>query len=152
MAIVMSMVMVLKVNRLVLVSNSLIMNQLGYKYLMEDKDHAHTTKEELNHKQKDKDLTKLPPKNNQSAQQKPNVCRRLDFGTDAEEGTEDFAFLLDEDLEQRKQTAREKWNFDFENEVPLEGDWEWERVPTQPPETKEVVYSMEKKNHDNRTV
>ena len=24
------------------------------------------------------------------------------------------------------QTAR--WNFDFANETPLEGDWEWERV------------------------
>ncbi|CAH0560382.1 unnamed protein product [Brassicogethes aeneus] len=33
-----------------------------------------------------------------------------------------------QELAQEMQMAREKWNFDFENETPLEGDWEWEKV------------------------
>lgn len=31
-------------------------------------------------------------------------------------------------LDESRQTAQERWNFDFENEIPLEGDWEWERI------------------------
>lgn len=35
---------------------------------------------------------------------------------------------------QNNEAAQQKWNFDFVNEVPLEGDWEWERVS---PETSD---------------
>lgn len=31
-------------------------------------------------------------------------------------------------IQQSNEAAKQKWNFDFEKEEPLEGDWEWERV------------------------
>lgn len=33
-----------------------------------------------------------------------------------------------ETIQQSNEEAKQKWNFDFEKEEPLEGDWEWERV------------------------
>jgi hypothetical protein len=34
-------------------------------------------------------------------------------------------------LDNNASMAQEKWNFDFINEVPLEGDWEWEKVTSE---------------------
>ncbi|XP_045480512.1 uncharacterized protein LOC123685008 [Harmonia axyridis] len=56
-----------------------------------------------------------------------NVRRRLDFGQDhSQQKEEDEAALgvVQNDFN----AASAKWNFDFANEVPLEGDWEWEKV------------------------
>ncbi|KYB27934.1 Cyclin-dependent kinase inhibitor 1-like Protein [Tribolium castaneum] len=58
-----------------------------------------------------------------------NVRRRLFQSEENENVHPDLIDLLEES----RQRAAEKWNFDFVNEVPLEGDWEWERVPPTPP-------------------
>lgn len=84
--------------------------------------------------------------------QKSSVCRRLDFGSDHEKELNDLMSLSYEDLERHRQKAIEKWNFDFENEVPLEGDWQWEKIPVQNLEAKEVICTLEKEHHENRTV
>lgn len=34
-------------------------------------------------------------------------------------------------LKSKHVAAREMWNFDFENEKPLKGDWVWEKVGNQ---------------------
>lgn len=66
------------------------------------------------------------------------VPRRLLFGATTTQPSgppQDLSQTTKEELRQRQM---EKWNFDFVNEIPLEGDWEWERVeppkiqPTQP--------------------
>jgi hypothetical protein len=33
-----------------------------------------------------------------------------------------------EEMRSHLETAKQRWNFDFENEVPLEGRWKWEKV------------------------
>lgn len=33
-----------------------------------------------------------------------------------------------EEMQNSRDEARKKWNFDFETETPLDGDWEWEKV------------------------
>jgi hypothetical protein len=35
---------------------------------------------------------------------------------------------LEEEMRRDLQAATEAWNFDFKNDVPLEGQWEWEPV------------------------
>ncbi|KAG5887506.1 hypothetical protein JTB14_036229 [Gonioctena quinquepunctata] len=90
------------------------------------------------------------------------VRRRLDFGfhdsEDPNQASEDpnqssaGLYLPPEVTEKERQRAREEWNFDFENEVPLEGDWVWERVPVAPPETTQVVSTLKEKHVDNRSV
>ncbi|XP_075234571.1 uncharacterized protein LOC142332177 [Lycorma delicatula] len=62
-----------------------------------------------------------------------NVCRRLFFSEEDEQrfpaGHEDNAAnSLLEIIRRDNQRAREKWNFDFETETPLEGRWEWTEV------------------------
>lgn len=90
------------------------------------------------------------------------VRRRLDFGQ------EPASMLSDEDtgvvlkdaetssnfaLTQVKE-ASEKWNFDFANEVPLEGVWDWQKVePRSHQEYKEFTIVRENKNgNENRSV
>lgn len=108
---------------------------------MADKNHAEEAKEEA--------ATERGATN----RRKPNVCRKLDFGGDSnDKGLNDPMALSEEDLEQHRQRAIEKWNFDFENEVPLEGDWQWEKVPVEHPDVKEVICTMESKYQGNRTV
>ena len=71
------------------------------------------------------------------SQQKPHVCRRLVFeeeenGNDAASPSDiDVHYIdsLEEEMRRRDlQAAIELWNFDFQNDVPLEGQWEWEPV------------------------
>ncbi|XP_044255069.1 cyclin-dependent kinase inhibitor 1-like [Tribolium madens] len=71
--------------------------------------------------------TVMQPKPSKS-QNGNNVRRRL-FQNEENENIEPD--LIDM-LEESRQRAEEKWNFDFVNEVPLEGDWEWERVSSNP--------------------
>lgn len=57
------------------------------------------------------------------------------------------------DLRNKKklEEARLKWNFDFDNEVPLPGDWEWEKVsPETVTENSECINAEE--NKENRSV
>lgn len=75
-----------------------------------------------------------------------HICRVIDFGDST--SIDEMSVLYDEDQRQRQ---REKWNFDFANEVPLEGDWQWERVPAESPKAQEVVCSL-KNNRENRNV
>lgn len=115
---------------------------------MADKNHAEETREEAETDQGGKNENV-----NRKDQQKPNVCRRLDFGdSDCEKELNDLISLFNEDLERHRQKAMEKWNFDFENEIPLEGDWQWERVPVEPSDVKDIICTMENKHHGNRTV
>lgn len=50
---------------------------------------------------------------------------------------------VNELLLQSNEEAKRKWNFDFENEVPLEGDWQWEKI-----ETNRQIDSTAKKDND----
>ncbi|XP_057655136.1 uncharacterized protein LOC130893232 isoform X1 [Diorhabda carinulata] len=75
-----------------------------------------------------------------------HVCRTIDFGDSS--SIDDMFASYDET---QRQQQREKWNFDFANEVPLEGDWEWERVPAESPKAQVVVSSL-KKNRESRNV
>ncbi|XP_012602380.1 cyclin-dependent kinase inhibitor 1 [Microcebus murinus] len=52
------------------------------------------------------------------------ACRRLFGPVDSEELRRDCDALMAGCL----QEARERWNFDFVTETPLEGDFAWERV------------------------
>jgi hypothetical protein len=36
--------------------------------------------------------------------------------------------MLQEEMRKELQAAQERWNFDFVNEVPLDGRWDWQRV------------------------
>lgn len=71
---------------------------------------------------------------------KPRVCRRLfpeeeNIG-DVRNGRDDG---IDE-LTAMRERDRERWNFDFERGVPLEGRWEWERVsPPSPPPPQDPI-------------
>ncbi|XP_032677798.1 cyclin-dependent kinase inhibitor 1-like isoform X2 [Odontomachus brunneus] len=71
-----------------------------------------------------------------------NVCRKL-FQDDDEEPkspnsennkgqtngeNDNFANCLFEEARRNLENAKEKWNFDFENEVPLSGRYEWVKL------------------------
>uniref|UniRef100_A0A1E1W5S4 Cyclin-dependent kinase inhibitor domain-containing protein n=2 Tax=Pectinophora gossypiella TaxID=13191 RepID=A0A1E1W5S4_PECGO len=57
-----------------------------------------------------------------------SVCRRLFPDESADEArTDNFANVLQESLATDSAQKMLKWNFDFKNEVPLEGDYEWFR-------------------------
>lgn len=71
---------------------------------------------------------------------KPRVCRRLTFddvqspeeaatGTsESPQGMGNEYLNIQEEMRSHLETAKQRWNFDFENEVPLEGRWKWENV------------------------
>ncbi|XP_071993824.1 cyclin-dependent kinase inhibitor 1 [Engystomops pustulosus] len=61
------------------------------------------------------------------------VCRNLFGETDHEQIKKDFKELMSTTLEEAKRT----WNFDFETDTPLEGNFVWERVDGQQEETRE---------------
>jgi hypothetical protein len=68
---------------------------------------------------------------NMESQPKPHVCRRLVF--DEKANGDDAAGPgdtdnLEEEMRRDLQAAIDRWNFDFQNDVPLEGQWEWEPV------------------------
>lgn len=46
--------------------------------------------------------------------------------------------VLQEEMRRDLQTAKQRWNFDFENEVPLEGQWEWEPVLVSEPREEQM--------------
>jgi hypothetical protein len=72
-------------------------------------------------------------------QPKPHVCRQLVFDEDgngddgaAAAGPSDidghFIDNFQEEMQAQLQAAIDFWNFDFKNDVPLEGRWKWEPV------------------------
>lgn len=81
------------------------------------------------------------------------VRRRLDFGP-AESEEELLRRLQGEGQENERRKAAEKWNFDFENEIPLPGDWEWEKLAIHEPiaNSKDVIESTKDKHKENRNV
>ncbi|XP_074833931.1 cyclin-dependent kinase inhibitor 1 isoform X2 [Carettochelys insculpta] len=52
------------------------------------------------------------------------LCRNLFGPVDHEQLQNDFQDLMRRHLEE----AQRRWNFDFETETPLEGEFKWERV------------------------
>ncbi|XP_028589833.2 cyclin-dependent kinase inhibitor 1 isoform X1 [Podarcis muralis] len=52
------------------------------------------------------------------------LCRNLFGPVDHDQLQKDFQSLMKAQLEE----AQQKWNFDFESETPLEGDYKWEKV------------------------
>ncbi|KAJ8963914.1 hypothetical protein NQ314_005242 [Rhamnusium bicolor] len=113
---------------------------------MADTNHEQETREEKDNEKK---------LNDEQSTEKSKVCKRLDFGTEnaiRENELNNFLCQSAEDMHEQRQKAIEKWNFDFENEVPLDGDWVWEKIPVRAAENKEVVSTMEKKHSENRTV
>ncbi|KAJ7400008.1 cyclin dependent kinase inhibitor 1A [Pitangus sulphuratus] len=60
------------------------------------------------------------------------VCRNLFGPVDHEQLQNEFEDKLRQQLEE----ARQRWNFDFETETPLEGPFKWERIllAEQPPQ------------------
>lgn len=59
---------------------------------------------------------------------KHHVCRVLFREDTYETEVENSLRLMEEELASKSEESKVKWNFDFSNEVPLEGDWEWEKV------------------------
>jgi hypothetical protein len=67
-----------------------------------------------------------------------NVCRRLNFddaeidGAGPSEGSpaarNEHVQITEEEMQRDLSAATLRWNFDFQNEVPLEGRWQWEQV------------------------
>lgn len=52
------------------------------------------------------------------------LCRNLFGPVDHEQLQNDFQSMMKAEREE----AQRKWNFDFETETPLEGDYKWEKV------------------------
>ncbi|XP_033008459.1 cyclin-dependent kinase inhibitor 1 [Lacerta agilis] len=52
------------------------------------------------------------------------LCRNLFGPVDHDQLQKDFQSLMKAQLEE----AQQKWNFDFESETPLEGNYKWEKV------------------------
>jgi hypothetical protein len=67
-----------------------------------------------------------------NTERKPKVCRKLFFDeeneNDAADPDDTYLQYINNLQKEMVQEAATKWNFDFMNEVPLEGDWEWEPV------------------------
>lgn len=62
---------------------------------------------------------------------RPYVCRRLfadEIGPQQEGLSDNTNNEIVERLRRETMEASRKWNFDFVNERPLEGNWVWERV------------------------
>lgn len=62
---------------------------------------------------------------------RPYVCRRLfadEIGPQHEGLNDNTNNEIIERLQRETREASKKWNFDFVNERPLEGNWVWERV------------------------
>lgn len=93
-------------------------------------------------------------KNDNASSPNRSVRRRLFFepGEPNEEDLIDELQSTNQDEERRR--ALEKWNFDFENEIPLRGDWEWEKVVNREPvpNSKEVLVTTKEKLRENRNV
>ncbi|XP_042656201.1 cyclin-dependent kinase inhibitor 1 [Tyto alba] len=75
------------------------------------------------------------------------VCRNLFGPVDHQQLQNDFEDLLRQQLEE----AQQRWNFNFETETPLEGQFKWERVflAEQPPQ--EIHSLVKATSSENRS-
>nr|XP_033723210.1 cyclin-dependent kinase inhibitor 1B [Tursiops truncatus] len=76
---------------------------------------------------------------------KPSACRNLFGPVNHEELTRD----LEKHCRDMEEASQRKWNFDFQNHKPLEGNYEWQEVekgnlpefyyrPPRPPKDKKI--------------
>lgn len=65
-----------------------------------------------------------------ASQRFPNARRRLfeDETKFQDSETSETDNSVNEFIQQSNQEAQERWNFDFINEQPLEGNWVWEKI------------------------
>jgi hypothetical protein len=90
-----------------------------------------------------------------------NVRRRLNFD-DVESGDAvagpnenspemggDYLNIIQEEMRTDLDIAKQRWNFDFENEVPLEGRWQWEKVSPSEPSTVQEQPEAENEEPEN---
>lgn len=64
----------------------------------------------------------------------PAQARKCLFGRPDSQEMDSY---LNSELTKIEKRHKETWNFDFDNEQPLQGDWEWEKVS--PETTRQVV-------------
>lgn len=93
-------------------------------------------------------------RNDNTKSPKRNVRRRLFFEPEEANDEDLLHELQNRNEDEQKRCALEKWNFDFENEIPLTGDWEWEKVVNRVPvpNSKEVLVTTKEKLRENRNV
>ncbi|XP_062510317.1 cyclin-dependent kinase inhibitor 1B-like [Corticium candelabrum] len=68
----------------------------------------------------------------------PTQARKCLFGQPDHNETDKY---LNSELEKINERHRERWNFDFDSEQPLEGNWQWEKVE---PEMTTTVQTAER--------
>jgi Cyclin-dependent kinase inhibitor. len=79
-------------------------------------------------------------------ERKPHARRRLNFDDEGKGGNAagpndaDLQYInsLEEEMRKDLQAAIDRWNFDFSNDVPLEGQWVWEPVVQAEPREEQV--------------
>ncbi|CAG9864713.1 unnamed protein product [Phyllotreta striolata] len=91
-----------------------------------------------NHNNSEKTLPPAPPvqcPENDSFSENPAAenrifrgrkCRRRLFSGQSDEVEDEIA--VQRIVNSLREECKTKWNFDFETETPLEGDWKWEKV------------------------
>lgn len=85
----------------------------------------------------DQDKPPLPPPTSPASHETDHL--------DAHTANEVKIVNLSAMTQQEKMEKMKQWNFDFENEIPLEGDWEWTATRPKPTaDHKEVIKTLEK--------
>lgn len=84
----------------------------------------------------------------QNGTPKNNVARRLFQDHDDDESimSNDLENQANQLLDRSLEEAKARWNFDFKNGVPLDGDWMWEKVE----ETEEEARVVAEASKENR--
>jgi len=90
------------------------------------------------------------------SQPKPHVCRQL-FADEERKGDDDddhhsagtgdidghYVNSLEEEMRRDLQAKIDYWNFDFQNDVPLEGPWVWEPMVQAEPTDEQTEPHLE---------
>jgi len=82
-------------------------------------------------------------------QPKPRVCRQLFVDEETNGGDDDdaarpgdidghYTNSLEEEMRKDLQAKIDYWNFDFKNDVPLEGQWEWQLMAQAEPTDEQM--------------
>lgn len=82
----------------------------------------------------------MPPvttnQTNRRISQRSSISRRLFQDVDETSSERDNNINnANELIQQSNEDAKRKWNFDFVNEIPLDGDWIWEKIESNQNET-----------------
>lgn len=67
-----------------------------------------------------------PPQPNTG--RKESVSKKLTFGATTSQPSASPNRMDLSQMTEEEQRQKEKWNYDFKNDTPLEGNWEWKRV------------------------